>query len=223
MFIDAHTHRPSDFTHIRVNVHTLAIHPWDLPADFKREVFLSEWEKLKKETTGIVAIGECGLDRVREGIAGIADQVFVLEQHFELARVLDLPIILHTVRAYSDLLHILKIQKFKNSIMLHAYGGNEQEMHELLKYPVYFTFGKRLFNSDKMLTHIPKDKLLLETGDQSEFSIEEIYIKAAESLGMKVFDLEAQLEKNFLAFFGKQDDVSAADFIKNLNLRKASR
>lgn len=223
MFIDAHTHRPSKTTHIRVNVHTKAVHPWDLKVPLDRENFDQEWEKLKKETAGIFAVGECGLDRVHEGIVGIDDQIYVLEKHFELAKELNLPIILHTVRAYSDLLHILKQNHFKNSIMLHAYGGNDHEMHELLKYPVYFTYGKRLFNTDKMLKITPIDKLLLETGDQGEYSIEDIYKKAAESLGMKLPDLEAQLEKNFLTFFGKQDDVSAANFIKDLNSRKSSR
>lgn len=220
MFIDAHTHRPSHTTHIRVNVHTKAIHPWDLAHSFDRESFDLSWEKLKKETNGIVAIGECGLDRVHEGIAAIEDQIYVLEKHFELATSLKLPIILHTVRAYSDLLHILKQNKFKNSIMLHAFGGNDHEMHELLKYPVWFTYGKRLFYTDKMLKVTPIDKLLLETGDQGEYSIEDIYKKAAESLGMSVSDLETQLERNFLDFFGQKDDISAANFIKNLNSRK---
>lgn len=176
---------------------------------------------MKQETSGIVAIGECGLDRVHAGVASIEDQIYVLEKHFELARDLNLPIILHIVRAYSDLLHMLKQNQFKNPIMLHAYGGNEFEMNELLKYPVYFTYGKRLFNTDKMLKVTPLDKLLLETGDQGEYSIEDIYKKAAVSLEMKVTDLEMQLEKNFLAFFGKQDDISASNFIKNLNFSKS--
>ncbi len=222
MFIDAHTHRPSHTTHIRVNVHTKAIHPWDLKEPFGRKDFDLEWEKLKGETAGIVAIGECGLDRVHEGVAPIEDQIYVLEKHFALAKELGLPIILHTVRAYSDLLHMLKQNQFKNSIMLHAYGGNDHEMNELLKYPVYFTYGKRLFNTDKMLKITPIDKLLLETGDQGEYSIEDIYQKAADSLGMKLFDLEAQIEKNFLAFFGQHDDVSAANFIKDLNSRHSN-
>lgn len=220
MYIDAHSHRATDNTQILVNVHTRAIHPWDLLAPFDREAFELGWELLKQEKSIIYAIGECGLDRVHEGIADIKDQVYVLEKHFELAQTLRLPIILHTVRAFSDLLHILKKSHFNYPIMLHAYGGNEYEMYELLKYPVYFTYGKRLFNNDKMLKLTPLDRLLLETGDQAEFSIADIYKKAAGSLGIKLEDLEKQLEKNFLTFFSKLDDISSADFIQDLNTRK---
>jgi len=202
-----------------VNIHTKAIHPWDLSPSFDRESFENQWEKLKAETEGIVAIGECGLDRVHEGIADITDQIYVLEKHFKLASELKLPLILHIVRAYSDLLYMLKKNHFNQPIMLHAFGGNDHEMHELLKYPVWFSYGKRLFNTDKMLKVTPIDKLLLETGDQGDYSIELIYKKAAESLGMSVTDLETQIEKNFLAFFGKKDDISATNFIKNLNYR----
>ena len=201
MYIDAHSHRASSGIQILVNVHTRAIHPWDLKEPFDREAFEQDWIKLKQEKSIIYAIGECGLDRVHEGITDIRDQVYVLEKHFELARTLGLPIILHTVRAFSDLLHILKKNQFNYPIMLHAFGGNEHEMHELLKYPVYFTYGKRLFNTDKMLKLTPLDRLLLETGDQSEYSIADIYKKASDSLGVELGELEEQLEKNFLTFF----------------------
>ncbi|MBC7714366.1 MAG: TatD family hydrolase [Rhizobacter sp.] len=220
MLIDSHSHRANSGIQIIVNVHTLAVHPWELKIPFDKKSFDKEWEKIKLTTEKIYAIGECGLDRVHEGIADIEDQKYVLSKHFELASERKLPIILHTVRAYSDLLGMLKSNKFHHPIMLHAYGGNEHEMHELLKYPTYFTYGKRLFNTDKMLKITPIDRLLLETGDQDEYSIGDIYKKAAESLGINQNDLEAQLEKNFLTVFNKLDDVSATDFIKDLNSRK---
>lgn len=223
MILDAHSHRPTNNTQILVNVHTLAVHPWELTAPFSRAQFDQKWSELTKNPGRIYAVGECGLDRVHEGIASIEDQVYVLEKHFELAEKLNLPIILHTVRSYSDLLHMLKLNHFKNPIMLHAFGGNEHEMHELMKYPVYFTYGKRLFNTDKMLKVTPIDRLLLESGDQDQYTIAQIYQKAAESLSMDESDLEARLERNFLAFFNKLDNVSAADFIKDLNTRKSGR
>jgi TatD DNase family protein len=221
MLIDAHSHKIFPGPQIIVNVHTIAVHPWDFILPFDRVAFDLEWSILKKQIGHIHAIGECGIDRVHDGIAGIEDQKYVLNKHFELATALNLPIILHTVRAYSDLLEMLKINKFHNNIMLHAYGGNDHEMHELLKYPVYFSYGKRLFNTDKMLRMTPIDRLLLETGDQDEYSISDIYNKAADSLGIKLSTLESQLEKNFLTFFNKLDDVSSSNFIKDLNTRKS--
>lgn len=220
MQLDIHSHRSHLGTQIIVNVHTIAIHPWNLLFPFDKQKFDLEWENIKKSPDLIYAIGECGLDRVRAGIANIDEQKYVLLKHFELATDRKLPIILHTVRAFSDLLEILKKHKFDNPLLLHDYGGNDHEMHRLLKYPVYFSYGKRIFFNEKMLKKTPLDRLLLETGDQDDYSIADIYQKASEILGMSLLDLETQLEKNFLTFFNKLDDVGASNFIQDLNTRK---
>ena len=137
MLIDSHSHRKNSGTQIIVNVHTVAVHPWNLKNPFDKKSFDSEWETLKIKSKDSYAVGECGLDRAHENIAEIEDQKYVLIKHFELANEKNLPIILHIVRAFSDLLQILKENKFRNPIMLHDYGGNTHEMQELLKYPVY--------------------------------------------------------------------------------------
>lgn len=222
MQIDSHAHQVSSHTQIVVGVHTLGIHPWELTLPFDRALFDQKWKELIKRTDGIYAIGECGLDRVHENIASIEDQKYVLLKHFEEAAKRKIPLILHSVRTYSDVLEILKKIKFTYPVLLHAYGGNDHEMHELLKYPVYFSYGARLFNTDKRLLITPIDRLLLETGDQLDYSIGDIYKKASESLGMELSQLEKTLEKNFLTFFDKLDDVSATDFIHDLNTRKSN-
>jgi TatD DNase family protein len=221
MKLDAHAHQRSISTQILIGVHTLGIHPWELTLPFDRSEFNTKWNELIKRTDGVYAIGECGLDRVHVGIADIEEQKYVLMKHFELAAQRQVPLILHSVRTYSDVLEILKKIKFRYPIMLHAYGGNEHEMHELLKYPVYFSYGARLFKTDKMLKLTSIDRLLLETGDQLEYSIDDIYQKASESLGIEMSVLEERLEKNFLTFFRQHNDISATDFINDLNIRKA--
>lgn len=221
MYLDVHAHQKSNDTQILVGVHTKAVHPWELTLPFDRKRFDEQWEILKADTKDIVAIGECGLDRVHEGIASIDDQVYVLLKHFELASDLKLPIIIHSVRTHSDLLGILKKIKFQQPVMLHAFGGNEKEMHDYLKYDVTFTYGKRIFKNDSMLKITPLKNLMFETGDQAEFSIADIYQQGAKSLGMEVEKLEEQLYANFKRVFNQLDDVSASDFIKNLNIRKS--
>jgi len=222
MQIDAHAHQLSSSTQIVVGVHTLGVHPWELTLPFDRSLFDQKWKKLVKRTSGVYAMGECGLDRIHADIAGIEDQKYVLMKHFEEALARKIPLILHSVRTYSDVLAIFKKIKFPYPVLLHAFGGNDHEMHELLKYPVYFSYGARLFNTDKMLKLTPIDRLLLETGDQLDYSISDIYQKASESLGIELKELEATLEKNFLTFFDKLDDISAADFIHDLNTRKTN-
>lgn len=221
MEIDAHAHQKTTSTQVLIGVHTIGIHPWELKLPFNREEFDRKWEQLIQKTEGIYAIGECGLDRVHEGIADIEDQKYVLMKHIELAVERRLPIILHSVRTNSDILEIFKKTKFSFHVLMHAFGGNDHEMHELLKYPVYFSYGARVFKTNKMLKVTPLDKLLLETGDQHVHSISDIYEYAAKSLDVNKDELEKRLYQNFLTFFNKLDDVSASDFIKDLNIRKS--
>lgn len=216
MYIDAHTHNTAAKTHPRiiVGIHTFGIHPWELLTSFSRNNFDESWQRFKDKKNYYV-VGECGLDRAREGLASIEDQKHVLIKHLELAEEKKKPIVLHTVRAFSDLLGILKKMKFTQHIMLHDFSGNEVEMKELLKYPVFFSYGSRIFKNNQMLKLTPRECLLFETDDQTEFSIEDIYKKASESLECNMEELQAIVEKNFLRFLGQLDNVSTADFIKN--------
>lgn len=220
MYIDTHAHHKSNFTQVLVGTHTLAVHPWELVMPFSRDEFDKKWQSLKVSNTNAIAIGECGLDRVHEKIATIDDQVYVLMKHLELAQERELPVIIHCVRAYSDLLHILKRAKLKKPVILHAFGGNAHEMGELLKYDTYFSYGARLFKNDQMIKITPPERILLETGDQTEKSIKDIYKKAAESLNKEEDVLEEELYQNFLRCFNQLDHVSAANFIDDLNRRK---
>ncbi len=222
MQIDSHAHQLSKHTQIIVGVHTIGVHPWELAFPFHRESFEQKWSDLIKRENGIYAIGECGLDRIHEGIAEIEDQKYVLLKHFEEAKKRGIPLIIHSVRTYSDILGILKKIKFPHPVLLHAFGGNEYEMRELLKYPIYFSYGARLFNTSKMLKVTPIERLLLETGDQLDYSIDDIYQKASESLGIEIPKLEKTIKNNFLTFFNKLDDVSATNFIHDLNTRKTN-
>lgn len=219
MFIDVHAYHLSTSVQILVGVDTIAIHPWELKSPFDQSAFDLKWIEICEKSYHMLAIGECGLDRVHENIVDIEKQKEVLKKHFELAQTRSLPIIIHSVRAYSDLLGMLKRKPFKNNILLHAFGGNDYEVQELLKYPVYFSYGARLLKNPLTISTIPINRLLLETGDQTEVSIEQIYNKAAELLKISNLELQNIILNNFLAFFNQSNDESASDFIKNLNIR----
>lgn len=219
LYIDSHAYHKSSHTQILVGIDTLAIHPWELTEPFDLSQFEMRWNELKANSADKLAIGECGLDRAREGLVPMSLQIEVLKKHFNLAVELSLPIIIHSVRTTSDLLGMLKRKPFKNNILLHAFGGNDYEAQELLKYPVYFSYGARLLKNPLTLKSVPLDRILLETADQTEVSIEEIYVAASKLLNLSLEDLQERVRKNFLAFFNKPNDQSASDFIKNLNHR----
>ncbi len=108
-------------------------------------------------------IGETGLDKNK---ANFAKQIKCLEIHIELAREFKLPIIIHCVRAYNELLQTLK--KYSGiSGMIHAYNGNTHTASQLAKFNMRLGIGSIILNNDsqlaKSITKIPNELILLET------------------------------------------------------------
>lgn len=225
MLIDAHSHIP-----LRAGVLTLqmeldgaGIHPWNLDARESFDHYLKKFEALKLIHPKPLLVGECGLDRKRVGILGIAEQREILQAHFNWAQELARPIVLHCVHAESDILSVLKECRFKGVILWHDFRGSAQVLHALKDYNVYFSLGARLLThelkSQEIIKLISIERLLLETDDESRFSIEEIYQKASELLDVDFKKLEQTIEQNLEAMFSNFDDVSASDLINNLRTR----
>ena len=224
LYIDIHTHQKANDSTIAVVVgkHVLGLHPWDLSHDLTLDQLRQRFDLLQNK--GMLAVGECGLDRKRAGIHLIEDQIQVFSWHIELAQKLHKPLIVHCVHAQSDLLAVLKKYKFSGTILLHDLSGNAQSLEQFKNYNAYFSFGARLFKEDKkreeFLKLVPLHKLFLETDDQSQYSIEEIYQKASELLNISQTDFCNQIEKNLKNFFGYTDDVSTADIIKDFTMSR---
>ena len=79
----------------------------------------------------VVGIGEIGLDyHYTKENKDIQKRVF--NTQLEIAKVLDLPIVVHDREAHGDTLQILKEQNVKN-VLLHCYSGSVEFAHECIK------------------------------------------------------------------------------------------
>lgn len=226
MLIDFHTHGLSTDkqNHLRfvMGKQALGIHPWELVAPFEEVLYEKKFQELKRNlNSSILAIGECGLDRRREGIAPIEMQERVFGWHMDWAINCQRPIIIHCVKAHSDLLKILKDKKFNGKMLLHNYGGNKEESEKFLTYDCYFSFGRRLLEEKgkqaEIFKSLPLERLFLETDDQQEIKIEHLYQKAQSILGLDPKRLETIFEHNLVEFFSDLDNISPADVINNLS------
>ena len=223
LYIDIHTHQKpaTNAISLVMGLHALGIHPWDLSPQVPLNQYQDQFASIQNQS--MLAIGECGIDRRRENIKSVEDQLIVFSWHIELAKKMNLPLVVHCVHAESDLLALLKKYKFNGTLLLHDFLGNEQSVEQFNKYKTYFSFGARIFSRNKnvedFLRLVPTDKLFLETDDQSNYSIGEVYQKASELLGIDEGVLVAQIEKNLKTFFNYSDDVSPADVIKNFAAR----
>ncbi|KZV44495.1 hypothetical protein F511_38148 [Dorcoceras hygrometricum] len=143
------------------------LHPW-----FIRER-TPTWLATLKEylaTTPSAAVGEIGLDKGSIGKQiDFADQADVFRQQLQLAQELKRPASVHCVRAFGDLLHILKSTgPFPAGLVLHSYLGSAEMVPELSELGAYFSFSGFIMSmkeskARKMLKSIPHEKILLET------------------------------------------------------------
>ena len=113
----------------------------------------------------VVAIGEIGLDYHYEGYDRGSQSVLLREQ-LDLAKQLDLPVIIHARDCTEDYLRIL--QEFRPRGVVHCFSGSAETAREVLKLGMYIGFTgvltfKNAKKALKALAEVPEDKLVLET------------------------------------------------------------
>ncbi len=210
--IDFHTHNPkaeknvfhvTNFDYFKApslskpkGSYTIGLHPWWI------EKAGSNWpEELIKIYSDFycVGIGEIGLDR--KCMVDFEKQKKVFAIQLEIAKKLKSPfIVIHCVRAYNDIIEHLKESSFEGNIVFHDFAGNEEELKALMKFRCFFSLGWRLYKSEKvqeMIKKIPVGKLFLETDDQLDYSIFEIYHRASELLNIEQEKLAKELVQNY--------------------------
>ena len=175
---------------------SIGIHPWYV----NKSSFEKQFEFLKKEVYNgpCFALGECGLDRVNGPAFDFQKEVLLAQM--ELAQSHKLPVILHLVKSYTDILQVRKKFSADLKLIIHGFSGNAQQVLQLTEAGFYLSFGTALINLNKKLKEAfwacPHDRLFLET-DTSETSIAEVYKSASKWKEMPIEELVSQLKLNF--------------------------
>ena len=135
-------------------------------ADEVNEEVLEEYRKLCKLSSKVKAIGEIGLDYYYEDIPReIQQRAFRMQM--ELARELDMPVIVHERDAHNDGLAIVKeFPKVKG--VFHCYSGSAEMARQLVNLGWYIGFtGVLTFKNARKAVEtaasIPLDRIVLET------------------------------------------------------------
>lgn len=127
----------------------------------------------------VVAIGEAGLDYWYKPKTKIKLQLFKekqrldLCQQLDLAKELNLPVILHCRMAHSDLIEILsekrKVKSEKLKGVIHCFSGTWEEAKKYLEMGFYLGFNGIIFkeiegiNFEEIIKRTSLDKILIET------------------------------------------------------------
>ena len=144
----------------------VGIHP-QVTKDATEEA-MAELADLVKQHPKVKAIGEIGLDYYYL-YTDKETQIKWFARQIELAKELDLPILIHDRDAHGDTLDILKQHKGKNLRgILHCFSGSLETAKELMKLGFYISFaGPVVFPKSLKLKEvakeIPLDRLLIET------------------------------------------------------------
>ena len=112
------------------------------------------------------AIGETGLDYRRTDMEERQRQRDMFERHIEIAKEYNLPIVIHCVDAWGDMLGILR--HYRPRCVLHGFSGSAETAREAAGLGAYISFGGRATypaakKAHRAIAAVPRDRLLLET------------------------------------------------------------
>ena len=143
---------------------TVGVHPHNAKDVDARA--LDELARLAAEPE-VVAWGEIGLDFYRRH-SPRAQQIDAFESQLALASGLNLPVIIHSREANSEVFDILKKTKGDVKGVIHCFSGDVQlayaymDMGYYISIPGTVTYKKASLVQD-VATHIPLERMLLET------------------------------------------------------------
>lgn len=198
MFVDIHTHVDNQAVIKIIDgdsekiLKTWGVHPWDVTEEY------FEVPRDLRSLGMTAAIGEVGLDKVHKET--FERQIEVFEEMIRLSESYRKPVIVHCVRAYSEIIEIRKKMKATMPWVIHGFNSSVETMRQLLRYDMYISLGEVLYHNEnkafKILKNIPTDRLFLET-DVSGRDIRDVYTKAATLMGCEVEFLENKIFENY--------------------------
>jgi TatD DNase family protein len=212
LFINIHSHYPAvqnEFVLQSLYVHfeltdkegkySVGLHPWYINALSYPTAFAA----LKKYAAhkNILAIGECGLDKVCTVDFALQQQLFTAQ--ILLANQLQKPLIIHCVRAYEEVQQLLQQQHNTMPVIFHGFNKDAILGQQLISKGYHLSIGKALLQPamQEVLRGLPIDKIFFET-DDAAISIQSVYHTAADTLQIDINSLSLQIQKNAAAVFG---------------------
>jgi len=181
---------------------TVGLHPWDTA------LFCSTPQILEKKLRNAllspyaVGVGEVGLDRLRGG--DLRCQEALLRLQLEIAVELNLPVVVHCVRAWSELERVFRDVRFCSRKAIHGFRGKASVLTRLINNGWYLSLGVRSGITEAFLAQIPRKRLLLESDDTKE-PLTGLYRQVATCMHCSVEELETLVAENIRSFFPKID------------------
>lgn len=179
--------------------YSIGLHPWYVDA----ANWPQQMEALMHYSANdnVLAIGECGLDKVCT--TDFIVQQLVFNRQIALANTIGKPLLIHCVRAFDEVQLLLEKNKVQVPVIFHGFNKSKALAQQLIGKGYYLSFGKalQLPAVQLVLAGLPLPQIFLET-DAAAFSIATVYTLAASILQIDSNTLSLQIAKNTATVFG---------------------
>lgn len=148
--------------------HALGIHPMYVHAALDADLTILEnlFSIQMQSSKPPIAVGEIGLDYFVPNLDHERQIAFFIAQ-LKLAKMFDLPVILHVRRAVDDVLKYLRRYQLRGGIA-HAFNGSQQQAEAFINLGFKLGFGgamtySRALNIRALAKQLPLESIVLET------------------------------------------------------------
>lgn len=173
---------------------SLSVHPWHLTPT--NAVAQLAWLKEAIHNPKVVAIGEVGLDKLQGADFRFQQEVF--RAIISIAEEVQLPLIIHQVKAMNELIALHKEYRPTTPWILHGFRGKKELAISALKQGFYLSYG--MHYQIESVRNTPIHRLFLET-DTSNIAIEALYQEVAKVRNCSVEELRKGVMQNSASLF----------------------
>jgi len=142
----------------------LGIHPWYV-AEHTADDLCALQGLLEDRPGHCVALGECGLDRLH---GDMRDQYAWFEGQVDIAALVHLPLVIHSVKAHDEVYEVLRRKRFSGRVLVHGFSGSYEQATKLIDLGCFIGVGgvithQRARKTRDTIARLPVDALILET------------------------------------------------------------
>ncbi|MBU4069635.1 MAG: TatD family hydrolase [Nanoarchaeota archaeon] len=192
----------------------LGIYPIDA-LKISNEKINSEIEFIRKNKSKIVAISEIGLDLKQAPEKTFLKQKKNLLKFIELSQKLDVPLIVHSRKAEQQTIELLESSNYKKIIM-HCFSGKLKLVKRIIDNDWFLSIPTCVKHSEhfqKIIELAPITRFFCETDspflhpdklqNNEPANVIESYKAIARIKGLKLTQVEKQIEKNYMELFAE--------------------
>ena len=129
---------------------SIGIHPKNIDPEFiDRDLAIMDRVLAENRSGGVVAVGECGLDKFSLVDFETQEKVFVAQ--IQLALKYDLPMVIHSVRSWQEIIRVKKQYARKQTWVVHGFRSSIEAAESLIRHNILLSFGEAVTEEQSKL------------------------------------------------------------------------